>query len=88
MLFAGFDSLLPNKAYWLKGIIFSVGAWLVMMIVFLPFAGVGFFGATLGPTAAVITLVQHLIYGLSLGIVYGLLSSWAPAKSPERSRQT
>jgi hypothetical protein len=88
LMFAGFDSLLPNRAYWLKGVIFSVGAWLVMMIVFLPFAGVGFFGTKLGPMAAVITLVQHLIYGLSLGIVYGLLSTWAPAKAPEGSRQT
>jgi hypothetical protein len=88
MLFGGFDALVPALPYWLKGAIFSVLAWLFMMIVFMPFAGVGFFGVKLGVLAAVVTLVQHLIYGVSLGVVYGLLSAWGRSKAPERSRQT
>jgi hypothetical protein len=88
MIFAGFEALVPNVPYWLKGAIFSLLAWLVMMVVFLPFVGVGFFGAKLGMLAAVVTLIQHLIYGVTLGLTYGLLATWAPAKAPERSRQT
>jgi hypothetical protein len=32
-----------------------------------------------------VTLAYHLIYGLVLGITYGLLGTWVPAKQPERS---
>jgi hypothetical protein len=88
MIFAGFEALLPNVPYWLKGVIFSVLAWLVMMVAFMPFVGVGLFGAKLGMLAAVVTLIQHLVYGVALGLTYGLLAAWAPAKAPERSQQT
>jgi hypothetical protein len=88
MLFAGFETVVPNVPYWLKGVVFSALAWLFMMIVFMPFAGVGLFGAKLGALAAVVTLVQHLIYGVSLGVIYGLLTAWVPAKAPEHSQQT
>jgi hypothetical protein len=88
LAFAGFDSVVPNVSYWLKGILFSLIAWLIMMVVFLPFVGVGFFGAKLGVLAAVVTLIQHLVYGVALGITYGLLATWAPEKAPERSQQT
>jgi hypothetical protein len=59
-----------------------------MMVVFLPFVGVGLFGAKLGALAAVFTLIQHLVYGVTLGATYGLLATWAPEKAPERSQQT
>ena len=59
LAFAGFDSVVPNVPHWLKGIVFSLLAWLVMMVVFLPFVGVGLFGAKLGVLAAVVTLIQH-----------------------------
>ena len=89
MLFAGFDSVTPNKLpYWLKGMIFSVFAWLVAMVLFLPFVGLGLFGLKVGYEPAAVNLVQHLIYGLVLGTTYGLLVTWVPAKGPERSRQT
>jgi hypothetical protein len=88
LAFAGFDSVVPNVPHWLKGIVFSLLAWLVMMVVFLPFVGVGLFGAKLGVLAAVVTLIQHLVYGVALGITYGLLATWVPEKAPERSQQT
>lgn len=88
MLFAGFDSVTPSLPYWLKGMIFSVFAWLVAMVLFLPFVGLGLFGLKMGVEPAAVNLVQHLIYGLVLGITYGLLTTWVPAKAPEGSRQT
>lgn len=71
-LFAWVDPGLPGASHWLKGIWFSIGAWLLMMVVMMPMAGAGFFGATLGMMAPVMTLIMHLVYGVVLGGVYGL----------------
>jgi len=88
LLFGAYDSVASRPAYWLKGIIFGVFTWLVMMVSFMPLAKTGFFGSKIGPMAAVVTLIYHLVYGAVLGTTYGLLSSWVPAKEPEGSRQT
>jgi hypothetical protein len=87
LLFGVYDSMARRPAHWLKGIIFGVFAWLVMMVLFMPLAKAGIFGSKIGPIAAVVTLMYHLVYGAVLGTTYGLLSSWAPAKEPEGSRQ-
>ena len=73
------DPQLPGRAYWLKGVIFGVGAWLLMMIAVMPMAGAGLFGANLGMMAPVMTLVLHIIFGAVLGGVYG-------AERPEISK--
>ena len=88
LLFGAYDSLASRPAHWLKGIIFGVFTWLFMMAAFMPLAKAGFFGSRIGPMAAVVTLIYHLVYGVVLGTTYGLLSSWAPAKEPEASHPT
>jgi hypothetical protein len=88
LLFGAYDTLASRPAHWLKGIIFGVFTWLVMMVAFMPLAKVGFFGSKIGPMAVGVTLVYHLVYGAVLGTTYGLLSSWVPAKAPEGSPQT
>jgi hypothetical protein len=88
LLFGAYDSLASRPAHWLKGIIFGVFTWLFMMAAFMPLAKAGFFGSKIGPIAAVVTLIYHLVYGAVLGTTYGLLSTWVPAKEPEGSRQT
>ena len=88
LLFGAYDALAVRPAHWLKGIIFGVFAWVVMMVMFMPLAKAGVFGSKIGPMAAVVTLMYHLVYGAVLGTTYGLLSSWAPAKEPEASHQT
>ena len=51
---------------------FSVLAWLLMMLIPMPMAGAGFFGITLGIYGApVMTLILHLIWGAVLGYTYG-----------------
>jgi uncharacterized membrane protein YagU involved in acid resistance len=85
LLFAAFDSLWESRAYWLKGLIFGVFAWLMMMVLFMPLAKAGWFGTRIGSYAAMVTLGMHLIYGLVLGVVYGLLTAYYPAKAPEKS---
>jgi hypothetical protein len=88
LLFGAYDAMATRPAHWLKGIIFGVFAWLLMMVIFMPLAKAGFFGMKLGPMAAVVTLMYHLVYGAVLGTTYGLLGTWAPEKAPEGSRPT
>jgi hypothetical protein len=88
LLFGAFDALWESRAYWLKGLIFGVFAWLLMMILFMPLAKAGWFGTRIGPTAALVTLGMHLIYGLVLGVTYGLLTTLYPAKAPENTSAT
>lgn len=71
-LFAWLNSSLPGESQWLKGIVFAIGAWLVMMIVLMPMAGAGFFGTHLGMMAPVMTLMLHIVFGFVLGAVYAL----------------
>ncbi|MGH6771350.1 MAG: DUF6789 family protein [Xanthobacteraceae bacterium] len=80
LVMGAIDGLYPATAHWLKGLIIGVAAWLLMMVAFMPLAKAGFFGSKLGPSGALVTLGYHVLYGLVLGIAYGLLTAWAPAK--------
>ncbi len=71
--FALLEPRLPGGDLWLKGVVFGVGAWLIMMVAMMPMAGAGFFGMNLGMMAPVMTLVMHLVFGAVLGGVYGML---------------
>jgi hypothetical protein len=53
-----------------RGMVFSAGAWLLMMIIVMPITGAGMFGLSLGPSVPVAILMLHLIFGATLGIVY------------------
>ncbi|MFL5066428.1 MAG: DUF6789 family protein, partial [Xanthobacteraceae bacterium] len=81
LLFAAVDATTARPVLWIKGMIFGVFAWLMMMLTFMPLAGAGFFGAKIGITAAVGLLFLHLVYGVVLGLAYGLLGVWVPVKA-------
>jgi uncharacterized membrane protein YagU involved in acid resistance len=85
LLFGALDTVWESRAYWLKGLLFGVFAWLLMMILFMPLTKTGFFGVKIGPAAMYVTLGYHIIYGLALGVAYGLLTAYFPAKPPEKS---
>jgi hypothetical protein len=70
--FAILSPYLPG-AYWLRGLMFALGAWLMMMIVVMPMAGAGLFGLGLGPMAPAATLLLHVLFGVALGGVYGFM---------------
>jgi len=78
--FGASDSFGSRPAPWLKGIIFGVLAWLLMMVAFMPLAGSGFFGAKIGPSVPAGMLVLHLVFGTVLGATYGLLTACFPEK--------
>ena len=66
---------LPGKTNLVKGVVFGLGAWAMMMIAVMPMAGVGLFGLNLGIVAPVMTLILHVIYGIVLGLTFERLTS-------------
>ena len=71
-IFAFLHDHLPG-ASWLRGVIFGVSAWLVVMVAAMPLAGAGLFAMKFGLAAPLATLIIHAIYGAVLGAVYGAL---------------
>lgn len=57
-----------------SAILFSIGAWIVMMIGTMPLAGAGIFGHRIGIMAPVATLMLHIIWGAILGLTYARLT--------------
>lgn len=58
---------------WLRGMMFSLIPWILSIGVFLPVAGGGLFGLRLGagPLPILGNLILHLVYGATLGQLYG-----------------
>lgn len=83
LVFSATHGAWPGAAA-VKGIAFSIVAWLLMMLIVMPLAGAGLFGLRIGPPAAVATLVLHIVYGAVLGIVYAKLT--AGQRSQEHAR--
>lgn len=76
-LFALSVEKLPGSSNLMKGVVFGVGAWLLMMIAVMPMAGAGAFGMKLGMMAPLMTLMLHIIFGAVLGGVFGKLQATA-----------
>ena len=58
---------------WRRGVAFSLAPWLLSVLVFLPAVGGGLlgFGLGAGPLPIIGNLIVHLVYGVTLGTVYG-----------------
>lgn len=69
LLFAFLVNKLPGSII-ARALMFSVGAWLMMMIGPMPMAGAGLFGLNIGIIAPIAMLILHLIWGLILGLAY------------------
>jgi hypothetical protein len=67
---------------WLRGALFAMIPWLLSLTLAFPLLGAGMFGLALGagPLPAIGNLVLHLVYGASLGAIYGPLGD-LPADS-------
>jgi hypothetical protein len=70
-LFALLEPSLPGQSHWVRGVVFGIGAWILMMIAVMPMAGAGMFGMNLGMMAPVMTFGLHVIFGAVLGGTYG-----------------
>lgn len=69
-LFAVLCPRLPTDTPATKGIVFAVGAWLVMGLTVMPLAGLGVFGAAGGFGTVAWMLATHMLFGVVLGRVY------------------
>lgn len=69
-LFAILCPRLPTDTAASKGILFAVGAWLVMCLTVMPLAGLGVFGAAAGFGTIAWMLVTNIIFGVALGRVF------------------
>lgn len=61
-------SITGHVSIW-KALGLGVFLWLFMQVAILPFLGWGLFGLGITPRIAVATLVLHLVYGLTLGLL-------------------
>lgn len=67
-----FAGLWP-EAYWLGGAALGIAGWLAAMLMMMPMAGKGLFGMRIGAMAPMMSLVMHVVFGVILGWVYGVL---------------
>lgn len=74
---------LPTDTPESKGILFAVGAWIVMMLTVAPLGGIGMFAAAAGFGTIAWMLVTHVVYGAVLGGVYG----WMVQRDKRRARE-
>ncbi len=77
-MFALFNGLIPGSTQIVKGIVFGLAAWLMMMLAVMPMAGQGLFGLNLGVVAPVMTAMLHVIFGAVMGLVYAQLADLSP----------
>jgi hypothetical protein len=71
-----FEPRLRGSA-WERGVCFGLVPWVFSLVIFLPLIGGGFLGINLGagPLPIIGNLVLHLVYGGTLGMVYGSADS-------------
>ena len=73
-IFAHVEPRLGADTHTKSGILYGVIVWLVMMLVFMPAAGVGYFGFQLSVGTPIVELGLQVLYGAVLGWTYGKLS--------------
>jgi uncharacterized protein DUF6789 len=73
-LFAYVEPRLGADNHTKGGILYGVILWLVVMLVVMPAAGVGYFGFLLSRLAPLVMLALHIVYGGVLGWIYSRLS--------------
>ena len=73
-LFVYVEPRLGANTHTKSGVLYGVVLWLVMMLVFMPAVGAGYFGFQLSVLTPLIMLGLEVLYGSVLGWIYGKLS--------------
>lgn len=71
--FAIMAPILPGRRFWSKGAVFGLGIGLLVVWTIMPLAAGGALGMKLSLWQPVVTVSEHLIYGVALGVIYGWL---------------
>ena len=69
-MYAIMEPILPGRRPWRKGLYFGITTTLLTWLIALPLTGAGLLGIQLSAEQHFVTLLQHLVYGMVLGIVY------------------
>ena len=69
-MYAVMEPIIPGREPWRKGVYFGLTATLLAWFMVLPLAKAGLFGMRLSMAQPLVTLAQHLIYGVVLAVVY------------------
>ncbi len=72
--FAVMAPILPGRAFWIKGAVFGLGAGLLVVWTIMPLAAGGALGMKLTLWQPVVTVSEHVIYGVALGVIYRWLN--------------
>jgi Family of unknown function (DUF6789) len=69
---------------WLRGILFGIGAWLLVVITVVTMTRLGLFGVELGFATPLAMLAVHVVFGALLGGIYDLVGSAPASQAPRR----
>ena len=73
-MYAVMEPIVPGRRPWRKGLYFGITTTLLVWLIALPLTGAGLFGLHLSTLQPFVTLVQQLVYGVVLALVYGRLA--------------
>jgi hypothetical protein len=73
--FAIIAPIIPGRSFWIKGAVFGFVVGLAVIWTIMPLAAGGALGMKLSLWQPVVTLSEHLIYGLALGGIYRWLTT-------------
>jgi hypothetical protein len=69
---------------WVRGIVFGIGAWLLVVITVVAMGRLGLFGLNLGFATPLAMLAIHVVFGALLGGIYDLLGSSPQGQASRR----
>ena len=68
--FALMAPILPGRSFWIKGAVFGIVTGLLVIWTIMPLAAGGALGMKLSLWQPFVTVFEHLVYGVTLGLVY------------------
>lgn len=81
LIYATVAHMIPGPPA-VRGALYSLAPWLMAMLVVMPMMGMPMFGGSAAPATG--SLIGHIVYGLTLGAIYGLPAT-APHAQPVRA---
>ncbi len=70
--YALLEPILPGPA-WFRGVLFGLGTWILMSVLLMAAAGVGWFGVDLGIAGPISGFILNTVYGFLLGSLFYVL---------------
>ena len=68
LIYAAISGKLPGPP-WARGATFGLAPWLVQQLMVMPMMGIGLFSGSMAMAGG--SLIGHLVYGATLGAIYG-----------------